>query len=64
MQIPEVRFDVLLSSLLAIAPRFQFKLPPYFLNNARALATLEGMAKSADPSFNVIAEVYPFACQR
>ena len=59
-----VRFDTLLSALASLAPRFQFQLPPYFLNNARALGTLEGMAKSADPSFNVLSVVYPFACQR
>ena len=34
-----------------------FRLPPYFLNNARAIATLEGLAMSADPSFNLLAEV-------
>lgn len=38
--------------------------PPYFLNNARAIATLEGMAKSADPDFDVLQVVYPFALRR
>ena len=27
-------------------PRFEFQLPPYFANNARAIGGLEGMAKS------------------
>ena len=34
------------------------------MNNARALAGLEGMAKSADGTFNVLKEVYPVAIRR
>ena len=37
----------LAGELAAFAPNFGFELPPYFLNNARAIATLEGMARSA-----------------
>ena len=51
-------------SQAAFAPNFGFELPPYFLNNARAIATLEGMALSADPSFDVLKVVYPFALRR
>jgi predicted unusual protein kinase regulating ubiquinone biosynthesis (AarF/ABC1/UbiB family) len=50
-QIPSLRFDKLLDSLARLIPRFRFDLPPYFLNNARALSTLEGIAKSLDPTF-------------
>jgi len=62
--LPKLRFDALLGELAALAPAFAFELPPYFLNNARAIATLEGMAKSADPSFDVLQVVYPFALRR
>ena len=62
--VPDVRFDQLLFALFALVPRFKFVLPPYFLNNARALGTLEGMAKSADPNFNIIAVIYPYAMAR
>lgn len=62
--IPDVRFDQLLGALLALVPRFRFVLPPYFLNNARALGTLEGMARYSDPDFNILAVVYPFAVKR
>lgn len=62
--VPDVRFDQLLGAILALVPRFRFVLPPYFLNNARALGTLEGMARSADPTFNILAVVYPFAVKR
>jgi len=62
--VPEVSFDKLLGALLALVPLYRFVLPPYFLNNARALGTLEGMARSADPTFNILAVVYPFAVKR
>ena len=55
--IPKLNFDELLGALASIAPAFAFELPPYFLNNARALATLEGMARSVDPNFDVLEEV-------
>jgi hypothetical protein len=42
--VPGLKFDRLLSVLLALGPAFAFQLPPYFLNNARALGALEGLA--------------------
>ena len=62
--LPTLAFDQLITQLALLAPRFAFELPPYFLNNARAIATLEGMARSADPSFDVLQVVYPFALRR
>lgn len=63
-QIPSLRFDKLLDALTRLVPRFQFDLPPYFLNNARALSTLEGIARSLDPTFSVLQVVYPYALNR
>lgn len=63
-QVPALRFDKLLDALARLIPRFQFDLPPYFLNNARALSTLEGIARSLDPSFSVLQVVYPYALNR
>ena len=34
------------------------------MNNARALGTLEGMARGVDPNFSVLRSVYPFALRR
>ncbi len=62
--IPDLKFDKLLDSLSRLVPRFQFDLPPYFINNARALSTLEGIAKSLDGSFNVLTVMYPYALNR
>jgi predicted unusual protein kinase regulating ubiquinone biosynthesis (AarF/ABC1/UbiB family) len=62
--VPVLRFDSLLGSLSVLLTRFQFELPPYFLNNARGLSTLEGLARTLDPSFNVLQVMYPFALNR
>jgi len=62
--IPTLRFDKLLDVLVRLVPRFRFQLPPYFLNNARALGTLEGMAREADPNFNILRHLYPYAISR
>lgn len=62
--VPMIRFDNLLGALTSLVASFQLTLPPYFLNNARALATLEGVAIRLDPSFNVLQVVYPFALKR
>jgi hypothetical protein len=62
--IPDLKFDKLLDSLSRLVPRFQFDLPPYFINNARALSTLEGIAKSLDEDFNVLSVMYPYALNR
>ena len=63
-KIPDLKFDKLLDSLSRLVPRFEFDLPPYFINNARALSTLEGIAKSLDASFNVLTIMYPYALNR
>ena len=62
--IPSLRFDKLLDGLIRLVPRFQFRLPPYFINNARALGTLEGIARSLDPQFNCLQLMYPYALYR
>ncbi len=61
--VPTLRFDDLVASLALLAPAFPFELPPFFANNARALASLEGIARQVDPCFNLVRAVYPFAIQ-
>jgi predicted unusual protein kinase regulating ubiquinone biosynthesis (AarF/ABC1/UbiB family) len=63
-EIPTLKFDKLLDGLVRLVPRFQFQLPPYFINNARALGTLEGIARSLDPNFNAFSLMYPYALNR
>jgi len=62
--VPILRFDKLLDGLTRLIPRFKFQLPPYFINNARALGTLEGIARSLDPKFNCLQLMYPYALNR
>ena len=59
--VPNLRFDKLLDGLSRLIPRFKFQLPPYFINNARALGTLEGVARTLDSSFNCLSLLYPYA---
>lgn len=62
--LPRIRFDQLILSLLSVATKFKLSVPPYFLNNARALASLEGMALASDPNFNLLGELYPYVLKR
>ncbi|KAL7562911.1 hypothetical protein ACA910_000282 [Epithemia clementina (nom. ined.)] len=62
--IPKVRFEKILPALTPLIQGFEFNIPPYSLNNVRALATLEGMALKLDPNFNVLRIIYPYSINR
>lgn len=62
--VPRVRFDNLVYSLSNLVANFEFTIPPYGMSNARALATLEGMALELDPSFNILRVIYPYSINR
>ena len=62
--VPILKFDKLLDGLVRLVPRFKFQLPPYFINNARALGTLEGTARTLNPNFNAFSIMYPYALNR
>lgn len=57
-------FHGLPEKLVLLASRFPFVIPPYFLNNLRALSTLESLARTADASFDVKDLVYPYVVSR
>lgn len=60
--VPKLRpFSDGLASLSTLIARYEFSVPPYFLNNARALATLEGIGLKLDPDFNILRVIYPYA---
>lgn len=50
--------------LLFLATQFPLIFPAYFLNNMRALATLEGLALTADPNFKIFRIIYPYVVNR
>lgn len=62
--VPRLRFGALLEQMLGVAQSFSLTIPPYFLSNVRALAELEGLAIAADPNYNILNSVYPFAVQK
>ncbi len=62
--VPRLPFGAIFEQMLSIAQSFRFTIPPYFTSNVRALAELEGLAISADPTYNLLSSVYPFAVQR
>jgi len=57
-------FQGITEKLLVLTGRFPLVLPPYFLNNVRALAILEGLAMTADPDFNMFNVIYPYVLRR
>mmetsp|Transcript_16172 Transcript_16172/g.66913 ORF Transcript_16172/g.66913 Transcript_16172/m.66913 type:complete len:915 (+) Transcript_16172:464-3208(+) len=50
--------------LLSLANQFPLVLPSYFVSNMRALATLEGLALTADPDFRIFRLIYPYVVNR
>ena len=62
--VPKLRFEKLLPAVSQLIRSFKFTVPPYGLNNVRALATLEGMALKLDPDFNVLRVIYPYSINR
>lgn len=62
--VPIIRFESLLPVFSDLIRSFEFTVPPYFLNNIRALATLEGMALKLDPDFKILRVIYPYSINR
>ena len=50
--------------MLTVLNDIPFSIPPYFALLARAVVTLEGLALSADPSYGLIIEAYPFVARK
>ena len=50
--------------IFRLTVKFPFILPPYFLNNLRAIATLEGIALIADSKFKISDVIYPYIINR
>lgn len=63
-RLPRLKFDQIVATLLRLASQFNLLSPPYFANNVRAISSLDGMALSADPKFNLFRVVYPFMVSR
>ena len=57
-------FQAMTNDMLTVLNDIPFSIPPYFALLARAVVTLEGLALSADPSYGLVIEAYPFVARK
>ncbi|CAK0781480.1 hypothetical protein CVIRNUC_005384 [Coccomyxa viridis] len=57
-------FQMLSQDLLNASLQIPFSVPPYMSLLARAVATLEGIALSGNPDYQMVAEAYPFVVRK
>ncbi|XVE99333.1 hypothetical protein REPUB_Repub03eG0189500 [Reevesia pubescens] len=62
--IPDVKFSRVLGKIWGIALKYHFRMPPYYTLVLRSLASLEGLAVAADPSFKTFEAAYPFVVRK
>ena len=57
-------FQAMTNDMLTVLNDIPFSIPPYFALLARAVVTLEGLALSADPTYGLVIEAYPFVARK
>eukprot|EP00879_Flechtneria_rotunda_P007223 GHRR01007579.1.p1 GENE.GHRR01007579.1~~GHRR01007579.1.p1 ORF type:complete len:633 (+),score=243.40 GHRR01007579.1:333-2231(+) len=57
-------FQALSQDLLTTTLEIPFSVPPYMSLLARSVATLEGIALTADPNYQMVAQAYPFVARK
>ncbi|KAL2549512.1 Protein kinase superfamily protein [Forsythia ovata] len=62
--IPDVKFSRVLGKIWSVAIKYHFRMPPYYTLVLRSLASLEGLAVAADPTFKTFEAAYPFVVQK
>ncbi|KAE8711965.1 TMEM115 protein [Hibiscus syriacus] len=62
--IPDVKFSRVLGKIWSVAFKYHFRMPPYYTLVLRSLASLEGLAVAADPSFKTFEAAYPFVVRK
>ena len=58
------RFGALATGLAALSEDYEVRTPPYIILLCRTFLTLEGMAGTADPTFNIYKASLPYAIRR
>mmetsp|Transcript_73852 Transcript_73852/g.130243 ORF Transcript_73852/g.130243 Transcript_73852/m.130243 type:complete len:972 (-) Transcript_73852:1842-4757(-) len=58
------RFGALATGLATLSDSYQVVTPPYIILLCRTFLTLEGMANTADPTFNIYKASLPYAVRR
>ncbi|XP_050209430.1 uncharacterized protein LOC126660133 [Mercurialis annua] len=62
--IPDVKFSRVLSKIWSVALKYHFRMPPYYTLVLRSLASLEGLAVTADPNFKTFEAAYPYVVRK
>lgn len=62
--IPDIKFSKVLGKIWSVAIKYHFRMPPYYTLVLRSLASLEGLAVAADPTFKTFKAAYPFVVQK
>jgi predicted unusual protein kinase regulating ubiquinone biosynthesis (AarF/ABC1/UbiB family) len=57
-------FQALSQDLLSATLEIPFSVPPYMSLLARSVATLEGIALTGDPQYQMVAQAYPFVVRK
>merc|ERR1719502_2450453 len=57
-------FQAMTNDMLTVLNDIPFSIPPYFALLARAVVTLEGLARAVDPDYGLIIEAYPFVARK
>ncbi|KAG8390638.1 hypothetical protein BUALT_Bualt01G0104300 [Buddleja alternifolia] len=61
---PDVKFSRVLGKIWSVALKYHCRMPPYYILVLRSLASLEGLAVAADPSFKTFEAAYPYVVQK
>ncbi|CAN1237894.1 Uncharacterized protein sll0005 [Linum grandiflorum] len=62
--IPDIKFSKVLGTIWSVALKYHFRMPPYYTLVLRSLASLEGLAVAADPSFKTFEAAYPYVVRK
>ncbi|XP_051121560.1 uncharacterized protein LOC127244976 [Andrographis paniculata] len=62
--VPDVKFSRILGKIWTVALKHHCRLPPYYILVLRSLASLEGLAIAADPTFKTFEAAYPYVVQK
>ncbi|CAN1798514.1 Uncharacterized protein sll0005 [Linum perenne] len=62
--IPDIKFSRVLGTIWSVALKYHFRMPPYYTLVLRSLASLEGLAVAADPSFKTFEAAYPYVVRK
>ncbi|KAL8533092.1 hypothetical protein ACS0TY_009370 [Phlomoides rotata] len=61
---PDVKFSRVLGNIWSVALKYHCRMPPYYVLVLRSLASLEGFAVAADPTFKTFEAAYPYVLQK